>query len=89
MGCIANGASEQKLRVQTFLFRDGVAYNQDQKFLNTTNPTLFQQLKSLTHPETAVGVPDGTVLNRILRVRERLYAFCNVFEAGAGITGAS
>jgi hypothetical protein len=38
-------------------FQDGVAYDQDQKFLNTANPTLFQQLKSLTHPETAVGVP--------------------------------
>ena len=51
--------AEQKLRVQNFLFQDGVAYDQDQKFLNTTNPTLFQQLRSLTHPETSVGVPDG------------------------------
>jgi site-specific DNA recombinase len=51
--------AQQKLRVQDFLFQDGVAYDQDQKFLNTTNPTLFQQLKSLTHPETAVGVPGG------------------------------
>lgn len=51
--------AEQKLRVQNFLFREGVAYDQSQKFLNTTNPTLFQQLKRLTHPEIAVGVPDG------------------------------
>jgi hypothetical protein len=49
--------AEQRLRVQTFLFRDGVAYHQDQKFLNTNNPTLFQQLRALTHPERAVGVP--------------------------------
>jgi hypothetical protein len=26
------------------------------------------------------GVPDGTVLNRIVRVREKLYACCSVFE---------
>ncbi len=51
--------AEQRLRVQNFLFRDGVAYHQQQKFLNTTNPTLFQQLNSLTHPEIAVGVPGG------------------------------
>jgi len=51
--------AEQRLRVQNFLFRDGVAYHKEQKFLNTTNPTLFQQLRALTHPERAVGVPDG------------------------------
>ena len=51
--------AEQRLRVQNFLFRDGIAYHQNQKFLNTANPTLFQQLKSLTHPERVVGVPDG------------------------------
>jgi len=34
--------AEQRLRVQKFLFRDGVAYHQDQKFLNANNPTLFQ-----------------------------------------------
>ena len=51
--------AEQRLRVQNFLFRDGVAYHQNQKFLNTNNPTLFQQLRALTHPERAVGVPDG------------------------------
>jgi len=49
--------AEQRLRVQNFLFRDGVAYHQDQKFLNTANPTLFQRLKNLTDPERAVGVP--------------------------------
>ena len=51
--------AEQRHRVQNFLFRDGVSYHQDQKFLNTANPTLFQQLKSLSHPETVFGVPDG------------------------------
>lgn len=51
--------AEQRLRVQNFLFRDGVAYHQEQKFLNTTNPTLFQQLESLTRPERLVGVPGG------------------------------
>ncbi len=51
--------AEQRLRVQKFLFRDGVAYRPDQKFLNTNNPTLFQHLRALTHPERAVGVPDG------------------------------
>ena len=51
--------AEQRLRVQNFLFRDGVAYHKDQKFLNTNNPTLFQQLTALTHPERTVGVPDG------------------------------
>ena len=51
--------AEQRIRVQNFLFRDGVAYHQDQKFLNTPNPTLFQQLRRLAHSETSVGVPDG------------------------------
>ena len=27
-----------------------------------------------------VGVPDGTVLNRLAVPRERLYLCCNVFE---------
>jgi site-specific DNA recombinase len=51
--------AEQRLRVQNFLFRTGIAYHQDQKFLNTTNSTLFQQLRGLTHSEGGVGVPDG------------------------------
>jgi DNA invertase Pin-like site-specific DNA recombinase len=50
---------EQRLRVQNLLFRDGIAYHQNQKFLNTPNPTLFQQLRSLTHSQRVVGVPDG------------------------------
>jgi site-specific DNA recombinase len=50
---------EQRLRVQNFLFQDGIAYHQNQKFLNTANPTLFQQLRSLAHSQTVVGVPDG------------------------------
>ena len=49
--------AEQRLGVQNFLFRDGVAYHQDQ--LNTNTLTLFQQLSALTHPERVVGVPDG------------------------------
>ncbi len=51
--------AEQRLGVQNFLFRDGVAYHQDQKFVNTNTLTLFQQLSALTHPERVVGVPDG------------------------------
>lgn len=51
--------AEQRLRVQNFLFGTGIAYHQNQKFLNTTNPTLFQQLRGLTHSERGVGVPDG------------------------------
>ncbi len=51
--------AEQRFSVQNFLFRDGVAYHQTQKFLNTTDAPLFQQLRALTHPQTTVGVPDG------------------------------
>jgi hypothetical protein len=51
--------AEQRLRVQNFLFQGGIAYHQNQKFLNTTNPTLFQQLRGLAHCERVVGVPDG------------------------------
>ena len=51
--------AEQRQRVQNFLFREGVTYHREQKFLNTANPTLFQQLSALTHPERVVGVPDG------------------------------
>jgi outer membrane PBP1 activator LpoA protein len=50
---------EQRLRVQNFLFQGGIAYHQNQKFLNTAKPTLFQQLRGLAHPERTVGVPDG------------------------------
>lgn len=32
---------------------------ENEKFLNTPNPTLFQQLRSLADCETVVGVPDG------------------------------
>ena len=50
---------EQRIRVQNFLFRGGIAYHQEPKFLNTANPTLFQQLRRLAHSETVVGVPGG------------------------------
>jgi DNA invertase Pin-like site-specific DNA recombinase len=50
---------EQRVRVQTFLFCAGVAYHENQKFLNTGKPTLFQQLRTLTNPQSMVGVPDG------------------------------
>ena len=51
--------AEQRLRVQQFLFQGGVAYHRNQKFLNTTNPSLFQQLRGLAQCERMVGVPDG------------------------------
>ena len=50
---------EQRLGVQNFLFQDGIAYEKSQKFLNTANPTLFQQLRDLAHCQVEVGVPDG------------------------------
>jgi len=50
---------EQRLRVQNFLFRDGILYTKNKKFLNSPNPTLFQQLRELTCSENGVGVPDG------------------------------
>jgi hypothetical protein len=50
---------EQRVRVQNFLFQDGIAYEQTDKFLNTPNPTLFQQLRDLAHCKEVVGVPDG------------------------------
>lgn len=50
---------EQRLRVQNFLFQGGIGYTETEKFLNTSNPTLFQQLKALAHSERMVGVPDG------------------------------
>ena len=50
---------EQRIRVQNFLFQGGIAYHENEKFLNTANPTLFQQLKGLAHCERMVGVPDG------------------------------
>lgn len=51
--------AEQRLRVQNFLFQGGVAYHRNQKFLNTANPSLFQQLSGLAQGERVVGVPDG------------------------------
>jgi DNA invertase Pin-like site-specific DNA recombinase len=50
---------EQRVRVQNLLFRAGVAYHENQKFLNTSKPTLFQQLRTLADPQRMIGVPDG------------------------------
>jgi Zn-dependent oligopeptidase len=50
---------ERRIRVQNFLFEGGIAYHENDKFLNTGNPTLFQQLRGLTRSESMVGVPDG------------------------------
>ncbi len=50
---------EQRLRVQNFLFPDGIAYKKLENFLNTNNPTLFQQLRELADCKPKLGVPDG------------------------------
>jgi hypothetical protein len=36
-------------------YNDGIAYDKTQKFLNTTKPTLFQQLRDLAHCEGRFG----------------------------------
>jgi hypothetical protein len=55
--------------------------------LNRLNRLLVIDFTEKTLPQfidddtlSLVGVPDETVLNRILKVRERLYAVCGVFE---------
>jgi site-specific DNA recombinase len=53
---------EQRQRVQNFLFQGGIAYDQNRRFLNTTKPPLFQQLRWLTHSETT---PSGVILNTV------------------------
>jgi len=50
---------EQRVSVQNFLFQGGITYDRDRKFLNTTNVTLFQQLRGLAHCKGGGGVPDG------------------------------
>ena len=50
---------EHRISVQNFLFPDGIAYKKSLKFLNTENPTLFQQLRGLVNCKIGVGVPDG------------------------------
>jgi hypothetical protein len=50
---------EQRVSVQNFLFQDGIAYEKNQRFLNTTKPTLFQQLRDLACCKGGAGVPDG------------------------------
>ena len=50
---------EQRVRVQNFLFQDGISYEKNQRFLNTANATLFQQLRALAHCKGGFGVPDG------------------------------
>jgi hypothetical protein len=66
---------EQRVSVQNFLFRDGIAYDGTRKFLNTANVTLFQQLSALTHRKTGFGVPDGHYLNSAIRFRGFLMRF--------------
>ncbi len=56
---------EQRLGVQNFLFRDGIAYEKTQKFLNTANPTLFQQLRGLAHCQEVVGVPINDIFEHL------------------------
>jgi hypothetical protein len=79
--------AEQRFCVQKFLFRDGVAYHQTQKFLNTSNATLFQQLRALTHPESTVGVPGLTQFAPLLPENysqlNRLQAFIGRFTRPA------
>jgi hypothetical protein len=70
---------EQRLRVQNFLFQDGIAYHQNQKFLNTANPTLFQQLRSLAHSQTVVGVPLNNIFEHLeatIGAATPLYELC-------------
>ncbi|MFY9645922.1 MAG: hypothetical protein WAK29_12130 [Terriglobales bacterium] len=50
---------EQRVSVQNLLFQDGIAYEKKQGFLNTTKPTLFQQLRDLAHCKEGFGVPGG------------------------------
>ena len=75
---------DKKLRVQSFLFQGGISYTQESKFLNTINPTLFQQLTQLSDPELVVGVPDGTTLNRFRLMRSRVYHAFEVSDPGRG-----
>ena len=37
---------ERRIRVQNFLFQGGIAYHENDKFLNTVNPTLFQHFNN-------------------------------------------
>ncbi len=52
-------SAEQRVRVQNFLFQDGISYKESTKFLNTSKPTLFQQLRDLANCKVLNGVPDG------------------------------
>lgn len=75
---------DQRVRVQNFLFQAGVAYHEDQKFLNTSKPTLFQQLRTLTHPQSMVGVPTDNFFEHLQGTVAEATA---LYELCAGILG--
>ena len=85
--------AEQRLRVQNFLFQDGIAYHQNQKFLNTTNPTLFQQLRGLAHCERVVGVPISDFFEHLaatIAEATPLYELCaSVLELSSYLQGSN
>jgi hypothetical protein len=75
------------MRVQNFLFQDGIAYDKTLGFLNTPNATLFQQLRDLAHCKVGVGVPGLTQFAPLLPENynqlNRLQAFLERFTRPA------
>jgi len=56
-------------------------FQSPEEYFETANRRLFLEPEALFADELLIGVPDGTDLNRMMAVRERLYACCEVFEA--------
>lgn len=68
-------------------FPSRIAFSTKFGFLNHSDETItslylktLQDFEAGKLPESIIGVPDGTNLNRLVQGRARLYAACSVFE---------
>lgn len=66
--------------MQKVFYPEGLVYYPKTHFFEPQNTYYFHSSAALFNDLLEFGVPDGTTLNRLLTVRERLYACCDVFK---------
>ena len=54
-----NASPEQRQRVQTLLFSDGLLYSKEAGFLNTSKPSLFTMLEQMNTENGLLASPTG------------------------------
>ena len=78
IGALSDQPKMRRTQTPTFYFE-----NLAEVIDTSVHSSMFFGINDAEFRRSAIstcGVPDGTVLNRIVRVRERLYACCAAFE---------